>query len=96
MAASDASEPEPATPPPAENPCPTRALAWPPMPSTVRFFRAPVGQELRLPRLAMALGVSFGFWSGKALAIGRSGLEAVGFRVRRLPVGFCLRFFVFL
>ena len=26
----------------------------------------------------------------------RAGLEAVGFRVRRLPVGFCLRFFVFL
>ena len=26
----------------------------------------------------------------------RAGLEAMGFRVRRLPVGFCLRFFVFL
>ena len=27
---------------------------------------------------------------------GRAALEAKGFRVRRLPVGFCLRFFVFL
>ena len=26
----------------------------------------------------------------------RAALEAVGFRVRRLPVGFCLHFFVFL
>ena len=26
----------------------------------------------------------------------RAALEAMGFRVRRLPVGFCLRFFVFL
>ena len=29
----------------------------------------PVGQALRLPRLAMGFGVSFGFGSGKALAI---------------------------
>ena len=27
---------------------------------------------------------------------GRAVLEAVDFRVRRIPVGFCLRFFVFL
>ena len=31
--------------------------------------RAPVGQELRPQRLAMALGFSFGVWSGKALSI---------------------------
>ena len=29
-------------------------------------------------------------------SLNRAGLEAVGFRVRRLPVDFCLRFFVFL
>ena len=29
-------------------------------------------------------------------AIGRAALEAMGFRVRRLPAGFCLRFYVFL
>ena len=36
------------------------------------LHRAPVGQELRLPRLAMAFGFSFGFdqGSGKALATG--------------------------
>ena len=32
----------------------------------------------------------------KKSSTGRAGLEAMGFRVRRLPVGFCLRFFVFL
>ena len=34
--------------------------------------------------------------SGACGGRARAGLEAVGFRVRRLPVGFCLRFFVFL
>ena len=32
----------------------------------------------------------------RCLDLNRAALEAMGFRVRRLPVGFCLRFFVFL
>ena len=48
------------------------------------FHRAPVGQELRLPRLAMALGFSFGVlvWEG---ACYWQGVGGVGFNSSSSP-----------